>query len=530
MGDNLKSAIQCKLYFFLTLFCIPLFLHTAAAADYYVSTSGDNSNDGLSEENPWRTISYSTDKVLPGDTVYVKAGNYGAEHVVMSVDGTVEAPIVFEGYRTVPGDNPDSGWQYPDTVIVDPAVMPLLDGGDRTTGTGITLHSRQYVVVKNFQMQNYVYGLYAWGAEHLSVENIIAMHLGDRNDSYSGRGIVFGSLANHNTIRRCIVYNAAAEGISIVGDDNTVDTCKVYCDDNSTEHSAMDYYIIVSGDNNTITGSYAERVGELDHGGHGIGFKGDCRNNFVANSTGKNLSGAFYVRHRGSRNNLFLQCIALDSDIGLVVRDGASENIFRNCRVTGGINAVAFFDTGEDDGAQWAGSDTVFENCIFEHATYMIRFHYYDRNSDTYDNSFINCLFNDGEYLFNVERDNRDNQMVNSTVTNVRNYTTGPFALNFSFNHTLFWGNGFSTPAGDSMLNINPLLVDIGRDDYHLTAQSPCIDAGNPVDTPAIDFDGIERPQGAGVDMGPYEFVADNNSGFPVIFLLLQGVWAARSL
>jgi len=525
----LKYAMKYKFYHFLTVLFFPLFLQTAVAADYYVSTSGNNDNDGLSEESPWRTISYSTDKVLSGDTVYVKAGNYGSEHVVMSVDGTAEAPIVFEGYTTVPGDNPDSGWEYPTNSVFDPAIMPLLDGGDRTEGTGITLHSRQYVVVKNFQIQNYAIGLYAWGAEHLIAENIVTMHNGDRNDSYSGKGIVFGSLANHNTIRRCIVYNASAEGISVNGDDNTIEKCKVYCDDNSTEHSAMDYYIIVSGNNNTITDSYAERVGDLDHGGHGIGFKGDCLNNFVGNSTAKNLSGAFYVRHRGCRNNLFLQCVVLDSSIGLLVRDGASDNIFRNCRVTGGTNAIAFFDTGEDDGAQWAGSDTVFENCIFEHATYMIRFHYYDRNSDTYNNSFINCIFNDGEYLFNVERDNHDNRMVNSIVTNVRNYKTGTFDLNFSFSHSLFWENGFLIPAGDTILEKNPLFSNIAWNDYHLTILSPCIDAGDLLYTPTIDLDGAARPQGARVDIGPYEFPSANHSGFTGIFLLLQGVWATRS-
>lgn len=447
----------------------------------------------------------------------------------MSVDGTAEAPIVFEGYTSVPGDNPRSGWQYPTNIVFDPAVMPLLDGGDRTIGTGITLHSRQYVVVKNFQIQNYARGLYAWGAEHVTVENIISMHNGDRNDSYSGKGIVFGSEANYNVIRKCIVYNAAAEGISVTGDNNTIDASKVYCDDNSTEHSAMDYYIIVGGNSNTITDCYAERIGNLDHGGHGIGFKGDCLNNFVGNSTAKNLSGGFYVRHRGCRNNLFLQCIALDSSIGLLVRDGASDNIFRNCRVTGGTNGVAFFDTGEDDGAQWAGSNTVFENCLFEHSTYMIRFHYYDMNSDTYNNSFINCVFNDGEYLFNAERDNHDNTMVNSIVTGVRNYKTGAFDLFFLFSYSLFWDNGFPIPAGDSMLESNPLFSDIVSDNYHLTAESPCIDTGNPSTIPAIDFNGVARPQGTGVDIGANEFLSDNHSGFSGIFLLIQGIWAAQS-
>ncbi|MGH6948715.1 MAG: choice-of-anchor Q domain-containing protein, partial [Kiloniellales bacterium] len=57
-----------------------------------------------------------------------------------------------------------------------------------------------------------------------------------------------------------------------------------------------------------------------------------------------------------------------------------------------------------------------------------------------------------------------------------------------------------------------------GKGDYHLTADSPAIDRGMVVDMPAIDggmargaamvdYDGVPRPQGHGMDIGPFEFV-----------------------
>jgi hypothetical protein len=35
---------------------------------------------------------------------------------------------------------------------------------------------------------------------------------------------------------------------------------------------------------------------------------------------------------------------------------------------------------------------------------------------------------------------------------------------------------------------------------------SPAIDAGNIISAPEIDINSIPRPQGIGVDVGPYEF------------------------
>jgi hypothetical protein len=43
-----------------------------------------------------------------------------------------------------------------------------------------------------------------------------------------------------------------------------------------------------------------------------------------------------------------------------------------------------------------------------------------------------------------------------------------------------------------------------GTGDYHLAPGSPCIDAGTSQGAPAQDYAGAPRPQGAGLDIGPY--------------------------
>lgn len=68
--------------FFLSSMLIPT---TSLSTVYYVSNSGNNSNDG-SEASPWLTINHAEDNVEAGDTVYIMAGVY-EESVWMSASG-----------------------------------------------------------------------------------------------------------------------------------------------------------------------------------------------------------------------------------------------------------------------------------------------------------------------------------------------------------------------------------------------------------------------------------------------------------
>lgn len=58
-------------------------------------------------------------------------------------------------------------------------------------------------------------------------------------------------------------------------------------------------------------------------------------------------------------------------------------------------------------------------------------------------------------------------------------------------------------------ITADPQLVNYqpdGSGDYHLKPTSPAIDAGTSIGAPATDFDGQPRPQGKGIDIGPYEY------------------------
>lgn len=74
----------------------------AETSTYYVSGSGSDSNPGTFGQ-PWRTIDHADQVASAGDTVYLRAGTYGARgaQTIIDATGTKAAPISWLGY---PGD------------------------------------------------------------------------------------------------------------------------------------------------------------------------------------------------------------------------------------------------------------------------------------------------------------------------------------------------------------------------------------------------------------------------------------------
>jgi hypothetical protein len=87
--------------------------------------------------------------------------------------------------------------------------------------------------------------------------------------------------------------------------------------------------------------------------------------------------------------------------------------------------------------------------------------------------------------------------------------------------NSIFWHNFPNEILGDSNttysdieggysglgnIDTDPMFVDPDKGDYRLSEESPCIDTGTSEGAPATDIEGTPRPQGAGFDMGAYEF------------------------
>ena len=76
MGVGVCS-LPLLLGFLLLTFCMASSAAQAAAAgqSYYVAVGGNDTSSSTLEQ-PWRTVQYAADTLLPGDTVYIQEGVY----------------------------------------------------------------------------------------------------------------------------------------------------------------------------------------------------------------------------------------------------------------------------------------------------------------------------------------------------------------------------------------------------------------------------------------------------------------------
>ena len=67
------------------------------AAEYYVSPSGADSNNG-SKNAPFQTVQHAAQKMKPGDVCWLRAGRYRKETILKDLKGLPDKPLVFKAF------------------------------------------------------------------------------------------------------------------------------------------------------------------------------------------------------------------------------------------------------------------------------------------------------------------------------------------------------------------------------------------------------------------------------------------------
>ena len=185
------------------------------AAEYYVSTTGNNGNVGSSGA-PWRTLQFAANEVGPGDRVVVLPGNYTGFHLTTS--GLPASPIEFFAQ---PGVNiTQRNVVTPDGINLESASYIVIDGfkvaampraGVRSVG--LPSNFAEHVTVRNVTAQNNgVWGIFTGHVDDLLIEN------NKTSGSLDEHGIYVSNSGDRPVIRNNTAWGNRGNGIHMNGD------------------------------------------------------------------------------------------------------------------------------------------------------------------------------------------------------------------------------------------------------------------------------------------------------------------------
>lgn len=266
------------------ILCLALFLFMtgAHATTYYVSNTGNNRYDGTSPSASWQTlqrvqIAANSGLMKPGDKILFKRGHSFSGTLTWSSifgnkapSGTKDAPIIFGAYGT--GARPV--FQYHSDFEKDPTKKVLF----MVAGVNYIIFDGLDITDRRFPKEDKISPAYC----------AIAFNFGSYGDATS----------NHCIVRNCIMANIGM-GIVLVGDSNTVDSCR-FTDlknvrntfGNNFPENDDDYGangVTITGNDNLIThnffsGNWAESYDYGFSGGALESFGSSSRNRIMYNT------------------------------------------------------------------------------------------------------------------------------------------------------------------------------------------------------------------------------------------------------
>lgn len=169
---------------------------TAYAHDYYVSTIGNNNNDG-SQTKPFETIEHGAGKLIAGDTLYIEAGTYKYERIELRQSGTATHPINIIGIGNV---------------------IMLSDNH----GHAFNLLDVEYINFDNIEIFHYSQGIYCVDVSHININNCHIHYIGTSTVSFKD--------ADHCMIVGCDLSDTGWNNIQVMSSNR--DTHDILIKDN----------------------------------------------------------------------------------------------------------------------------------------------------------------------------------------------------------------------------------------------------------------------------------------------------------
>ena len=424
----------------------------ADSNSYYVSTTGNNANNGLSPATAWATLEYAMTKVSAGDTVYVMAGTYVHDYITSTKCGSAGNFITYIAYGN--GE-----------VILDAT------GSTSTWAGALWLTNVKYVRFSGFTI---------------------------RDSSSFGMLFEVTTTSNNITIDNCTIYNCSSSGICFQGASGTKTIKDLLVENNTIYNCQNNWYGTRTQE--VVTFSVCARFvfrNNYLYDGHIalVDIKNSCSEGYLYNNqidtTG---TYGFYIDARATNsNNLsFYNNIAWGSGTGYVLASEVGGDLadisFYNNIYNGTQNAFKidrYTTAGTHDKINLKFINNVIASC-------STAFKFLEDDEDVINLTVRNNIVK-GTVGFNVPYIELQNHNVDHNLYNVQT----------------------SNYYGANSINGSPCFVDPSNGDFHLLSNSPAIDAGSSDNAPLVDFDGVSRPQGSAVDIGAFEFVYNETGNNP---------------
>ncbi|MGD0630835.1 MAG: choice-of-anchor Q domain-containing protein [Terracidiphilus sp.] len=452
-GCTTASTVTCNVTLATNTTVTANYAAAAPAVTYYVSGTGNDSNDGLTIAAAFLTLQHAAGLTQPGDTVYVMNGTYtnscaSCDVLDITIPGTPSNWITYKAY---PGQTPVISFDGWEGIFFEPTAAYIEVNGFTVIGNNANVTLAQ-ALAQSTSNPNPIYngnciasdgrnGTATQRPNHIRILNNIV--------SECGGGGVGTAWSDYVTISGNTIYNSA--WYSIYGA-SAISTWENWNSDSNTG-----YKMIITG--NRIYGN-AELVPVFD-------------NNPPMITDG--------------------EAIIIDS-----TRNSA-------------------YNSTNDPLPPYSGRTLIANNVIYNNGSSAIEVFQSDHvdvvNNSTYQNVTNPPLSGRGEMFLNQTSDvNVINNIFYSAtgqnpVTSVPK-TTSSVALNYNlyYNGTI----AGDVPGGPNDQTANPLYIDpadINPLNVMLTVSStsPAVGSGTPYLAPATDFAGNPRPGPDGYDRGAYQ-------------------------
>jgi len=414
------------------------------ATSYYVSPSGNDSNPG-SQSLPWRTIYKASQTLVAGDTAFILSGTY-KERVVPKNSGNSGNYITYSAYAGA-------------TVTIDGIGVSVPSWGGLFDVSG-----RSYIRVTGLRITN------------------------------SSSAGILADTTSYVILDKNYTYNTVSSGIGVWNSNNTiVDSNEIVlaCNDGNQEELT-----IATTNTFEVKGNHVHDGGPGNNGGEGIDVKDGSSNGTVHHNVVDHLNRVGIYVDAWDKHTFGIDVysnLVHDCEEGYDVASeagGLLENvrIFNNIAYNNVNVGITVAEWGLDVPHHPMNGITIINNTFY-------------KNGVTWGGAI---RVSNPEALNVVLRNNICSQNLSFQI---EKESIVPSA-NLVVDHNLIDGfrNYPGEITGSSYVTGNPLFVNSSAADFHLQSNSPAIDKASSLNAPAQDYDSISRPQGAGFDIGAFEF------------------------